>query len=87
MTKAFEPQPAAASRKRLSYLDSLEWESMEDNILRAEQNLEQKKAAVQEAASDAARLQVCYQEMLSAQEEVDRLYARWAELETKLRGA
>jgi len=55
-----------------------------EKILRAEQDLEQKKAAVQDAASDASRLQVCYAEMLAAQHEVDRLYARWAELEAKL---
>ena len=34
--------------------------------------------------ADAGRLPQCYQEMLDAQAEVDRLYARWAELEAKL---
>jgi ATP-binding cassette subfamily F protein uup len=76
--------PAAPAKKRLSYLDSREWESMEEKILRAEEELERKKAAVQEASSDAARLHDCYREMLQAQEEVDRLYARWAELEAKI---
>ncbi len=57
---------------------------MEERILRAEQELEEKKAAVEAAAADASRLPQCYQEMLRAQEEVDRLYARWAELEAKL---
>jgi hypothetical protein len=56
---------------------------MEEKILLAEQALEQKKAEVAEAAADGARLQICYPEMLAAQEEVDRLYARWAELEAK----
>ena len=86
-TKAVEPQAAAGPKKRLSYLDSREWESMEERILRAEEALERKKAEVHEAAADAARLQVCYPEMLAAQEEVDRLYARWAELEAKVQGA
>ena len=76
--------PAPAPAKRLSYLDSREWESMEERILRAEETLEQAKAAVQAAASDAARLPECYAQMLEAQEQVDRLYARWAELEAKL---
>jgi len=84
--KAAQPQPAAQAKKRLSYLDSREWESIEEKIHLADQDLERKKAAVQEASSDAARLQVCYREMLAAQEEVDRLYARWAELEAKLQG-
>jgi ATP-binding cassette subfamily F protein uup len=82
--KAVEPQPAGAPRK-LSYLDSREWESMEERILSAEEALERKKSQVQEAAADSARLQLCYAEMLAAQEEVDRLYARWAELEAKVR--
>jgi len=85
--KAVEPQTVAGSKKRLSYLDSREWESMEEKILRAEEALDRKKAKLQEAAADAARLQVCYPEMLAAQEEVDRLYARWAELEAKIQGA
>jgi hypothetical protein len=59
---------------------------MEAKILRAEELLDRKKAEVQEAAADAARLQVCYPEMLAAREEVDRLYARWAELEAKVQG-
>jgi ATP-binding cassette subfamily F protein uup len=85
--RTVETQAAAGSKKRLSYLDSREWESMEEKILRAEQMLEQRKVEMQEAAADAVRLQVCYAEMLAAQEEVDRLYARWAELEAKLQGA
>ncbi len=87
VAKSAEPQPAAQMKKRLSYLDSREWESIEEKIHLAEQDLERKKAAVQDASSDPARLRVCYQEMLAAQEEVDRLYARWAELEAKLQGA
>jgi ATP-binding cassette subfamily F protein uup len=84
--KAVETQAVSSSKKRLSYLDSREWESMEEKILLAEEALERKKAEVQEAAADAVRLQVCYPEMLAAQQEVDRLYARWAELEAKVQG-
>src|SRR5258708_8359415 len=87
VAKSAEPQPAAQMKKRLSYLDSREWESIEEKIHLAEQDLERKKAAVQDASSDPGRLRVCYQRMRAAQEEVDRLYARWAELEAKLQGA
>jgi ATP-binding cassette subfamily F protein uup len=85
--KAVGQQTAAAPAKRLSYLDSREWESMEERILGAEQALDRAKAAVEAAASDATRLPDCYREMLLAQEAVDQLYARWAELEAKLQGA
>jgi len=71
-------------RKRLSYLDSREWDSMEDKILLAEGVLENKKTVMQEVAADADRLPEAYREMLAAQDEVDRLYARWAELGAKL---
>ncbi len=84
---AAEPVAAAAERKRLSYLDSREWDSMEGKILLAEELLESKKTVMQEAAADSARLPEAYREMLAAQDEVDRLYARWAELGAKLQGA
>jgi ATP-binding cassette subfamily F protein uup len=88
---AVKPTPpetaGAAARKRLSYLDSREWETMEEKILRAEELLENKKHAMQEAATDPIRLRDAYEQMLAAQDEVDRLYARWAELEAKLQGA
>jgi ATP-binding cassette subfamily F protein uup len=84
---ATEPAASVAGRRRLSYLDGREWESMEEKILRAEESLEARRAAMQEAAADAARLPEAYREMLEAQEEVDRLYARWAELEAKFQGA
>jgi ATP-binding cassette subfamily F protein uup len=83
---AVEPTGGATGRKRLSYLDGREWESMEEKILLAEESLERKKAAMQEAAADGVKLPIAYREMLAAQEEVDRLYARWAELEAKLQG-
>ena len=82
--EAQEPAAATQAKKRLSYLDSREWDSMEEKILLAEETLEQKKAAVAEAAADAGRLPQCYKEMLDAQAEVDRLYERWAELGAKL---
>ncbi len=85
---ALKPAPEVVSvnagRKRLSYLDSREWESMEERILAAEEALESRMALVQQASADAMRLPAAYQSMLEAQEEVDRLYARWAELESKL---
>ncbi len=86
MAREAQPPVSAAvpAKKRLSYLDSREWDSMEAKILQAEETLEAKKATVADAAADASRLPQAYQEMLDAQAEVDRLYARWAELEAKL---
>lgn len=76
----------AAPKKRLSYLDQREWEGMEEKILQAEAALEQAHTEVHDAsiAGEPRRLEAAYTAMQAAQTEVDRLYARWAELEAKL---
>ncbi|HEU0142061.1 MAG TPA: ABC-F family ATP-binding cassette domain-containing protein [Bryobacteraceae bacterium] len=76
---------AGPERKRLSYIESREWEAMEERILQAEALIEAAKTEMQQsaAAGEAARLQAAYENMEASQREVDRLYARWAELEAK----
>jgi ABC transport system ATP-binding/permease protein len=78
-------QRAAQGPKRLSYLDKREWEQMEQRILEAEQALGAAQAAVDDpaVAANPTELQARYQGLLAAQAEVERLYARWAELEAK----
>ena len=75
----------AAPRKKLAYLEAREWERMEQRILEAEQSLEAARAAMQapEVVSDGLALQQRYAEMQAAEAEVEKLYARWAELEGK----
>ncbi|MBM3814039.1 MAG: ATP-binding cassette domain-containing protein [Acidimicrobiia bacterium] len=55
-------------------------------ILAAETLLEQRKTEMNDAATaaDATRLNEAYEAMQQAQQEVDRLYERWSELEAKL---
>jgi ABC transport system ATP-binding/permease protein len=80
------PEPRApAPRKKLGYLDAREWEQMEQRILEAEQSLEAARAALQapEVVSDPIALQLRYAEMQAAEAEVEKLYARWAELELR----
>jgi ATP-binding cassette subfamily F protein uup len=78
------PKPPPA-KKRLSYLEAREWEQMETLILEAERALESIHAEMHspDVVSDAPRLQVCYQNLQSAEARVQALYARWAELEAK----
>jgi ATP-binding cassette subfamily F protein uup len=77
------PQPA---RKKLSYLEGREYETIEARIADAEATLQKAQAAVNDPAiaSDAPRLQAALNQLASAQAEADALYARWAELEAKL---
>ena len=76
----------ASPRKKLGYLEAREWEQMEEKILEAELALEAARAALQarEVVSDALALQQRYAEIQAAEAEVEKLYARWAELEAKV---
>ena len=79
------PQPAGPKEKRLSYVDQREWDAMEPSVLAAEARLVEARRRAEDPAiaSDAAALQLRLDELEAARLEVDRLYARWAELEAK----
>jgi ATP-binding cassette subfamily F protein uup len=80
-------EPGARSRK-LGYLEQREWDAMEARILEAEVRLEacREAAADPAVAADHQALAARIEALTAAQAEVDRLYARWAELEAKTRG-
>jgi ATP-binding cassette subfamily F protein uup len=73
-------------QKRLSYLDRVEWDRMEETILAAEEELElkQRAAANPAIAADAGELITAHEALEQARQRIDQLYARWAELEAKL---
>lgn len=86
--KTATPPTAARVRKgikRLSYTEQREWAEMEAAILAAEHALQACRAAADDPsiAADAVVLQERYAALQAAQTHVDRLYARWAELEEK----
>jgi ATP-binding cassette subfamily F protein uup len=82
---AASPARSPARDRGLSYREKREWEQMEAAILAAEEKLAAaERAAVDPAiASDAAALHVLYTALEAARGEVERLYARWVELESK----
>jgi len=82
--KSEPPKPAA---KKLSYREQKEWEGMEAKILEAEETLARCQAAVEDpaVATDPLALQERWTALNAARSEVERLYARWAELEAKAR--
>jgi ATP-binding cassette subfamily F protein uup len=84
---AVEATPLAAVKKKLSYKEARELESMERRIAEAEQAVHDRQAALQDSAiaSDGARLHSASLELDEARKIVDGLYARWAELEHKTR--
>jgi ATP-binding cassette subfamily F protein uup len=77
-----QPSP----KKKLSYMEAREYATLEQRIAEAEELLRQKRAAAEDPAiaSDAARLLQSHAELEQAQRQVDELYARWAELESKI---
>jgi ABC transport system ATP-binding/permease protein len=78
-------KPEISQKKRLSYMEAREWETIEDRIHQAERNVELCHRELQdpEVTRYPERLKDVYARMQLGQAEVDRLYERWAELEQK----
>ena len=86
--KPARPEPPRSTRpaaKRLTYREQQEWERMEADILAAEDALSRAQEAAEDpaVATAAAALHDRYAALEAARAEVERLYARWAELEEK----
>jgi len=80
---------SSTAKKKLSYHEVRELETIEERIAEADKNLEARRAALEDPAvtGDPSRLKTACIEMDEAQNALDRLYARWAELEKKKSGA
>jgi ATP-binding cassette subfamily F protein uup len=66
-------------------MDARDYATIEGRIAAGEELLAEKQAVLelQEVVTDAARLQAALADVEAAQNAVDALYARWAELEAK----
>ena len=82
------PSAAAPKRTRLTYRDQREWDQMEGRILEAEQHLDACRRAADDTAvaSDHQALRDRHEALAAAEAAVEQLYARWAELEAKVKG-
>ena len=74
-----------AGKKKLSYTEQREYDAMEANLADAEARLAAKQEESQHptVVSDHIRVQQVFNELHAIEQEVDTLYARWAELEAK----
>jgi len=79
----------ASARRKLSYLEVRELDSIEQRIREADEKVEKKRAALEDPSvtSDPPRLRTACVELDEAQSALDQLYARWGELEKKKAGA
>lgn len=80
-----DAKPQGTARKKLSYLEAREYETIEQRVAEAENVLQSKREQLEDPAivSDSQRLLHANAQMEEAQNKVDELYARWAELEKK----
>ncbi|WP_413585021.1 ABC-F family ATP-binding cassette domain-containing protein [Bdellovibrio sp. HCB274] len=87
--KQEEKQEAKAASsgkgKKLSFKEKFELENMETTIAGLEEKLQaaQTQSMLPDVASNPKKIQELYNEIASTQAEIERLYARWSELEGK----
>jgi ATP-binding cassette subfamily F protein uup len=83
--KESAPRQKEATKKKLSYIEARELETMESRIQDAEDLAAAKEAALQDPAvnTNPELLRKTYEESLAAQEVVHDLYTRWGELTEK----
>jgi len=89
---AAKPAPLAKAprkRKRFSFNEQREWDGMEAAILESEAAAQAIQEEIEDPATarDPVKLRERCQALAEAQAKVDRLYARWKELEEKQRQA
>ncbi|MCH2134624.1 MAG: ABC-F family ATP-binding cassette domain-containing protein [Phycisphaerales bacterium] len=84
-TAARKPARAGVSvrTRKLSYKEKREYDSIEQDILEAETEVQRldEEVADPELAQDHIKAAKCYEALCKAQEKVAALYARWVELE------
>jgi ABC transport system ATP-binding/permease protein len=80
-------KPTAAPRRKLSYKDQRDFDSIESRIGAAEARVAELEAeqATPAVASNSVRLVELMAEIERAKSEVDSLYARWSELDAMMR--
>jgi ABC transport system ATP-binding/permease protein len=78
---------ASLTRKKLSYKENRELETIEQRVADAEREMQVRHDALLDPAilSDGARLHAASLELEASQKMIDELYARWVELEAKLK--
>jgi ATP-binding cassette subfamily F protein uup len=78
---------SSSKKKKLSYKDQRDWESIEARILAAENELEAlgRDAGRPDIVSHAAQAFELHAAMESKRSEIEQLYARWAELEALIK--
>jgi ATP-binding cassette subfamily F protein uup len=82
---AASSRPTSPAKKKLSYLEAREYATIEQRVEEAEELVKARRAELEDPANamDAPRLVSTQAALDAAQQALDALYARWAELEKK----
>src|SRR5699024_6524641 len=67
-------------RKKLSYLEQKEWESIEDNIMELEEKITVLEQKIADAGSDAEKVQEIYSKLETVEKTLEQKMDRWEEL-------
>jgi ATP-binding cassette subfamily F protein uup len=83
LPKNVVPEPSGGDKKKLTFGEVREFETIEKRIAEAERELQAQTAALEDPASmsDASNVRTASIRIAEAQKVVEELYARWAELE------
>ncbi|MDX8045080.1 ABC-F family ATP-binding cassette domain-containing protein [Gracilibacillus sp. S3-1-1] len=73
-------QKPKRQKKKLSYHEQKEWETIEDEIAELEAELEQIEIEIAEAGSDIGKIQPLYNKQGEVEEQLEVKMARWEEL-------
>ncbi|WP_085993195.1 ABC-F family ATP-binding cassette domain-containing protein [Oceanobacillus senegalensis] len=74
-----KPKPKN-QKKRLSYMERKEWETIEDEITELESSIENIQTAIVEAGSNAEKVQDLYKDQQKVETELEAKMERWEEL-------
>jgi ATP-binding cassette subfamily F protein uup len=79
------PKKTMPAKKKLTFSESRELETIEQRIAEAEAQLLLRRQALEDPAiaSDGPKLLAAYSQITQAQNVIDQLYSRWNELEQK----
>lgn len=80
MVKPTTKQPKSPNKKKLSYHDKKEWETIEDIISELEQKITDLQEQIAAAGSDAEKVQVLFAEQQELEQELEAKMERWEEL-------
>ncbi len=79
-------KPKAAKPQKLSYNEQREWDNMEENIMLCEGKLEMLQNNPVSYEEGQEKFNQYCAELESTQAQIENLYARWQELEAKIKG-